>query len=234
MLRTGKLALSVMSVTCITLSAAMVQIKAADAAIVWDYSPKTTGAVVSPSVGNWFTNMSTKQNFAEQFLLPQSTTLTGMDVYTISSRAAVEKSVTVRLWEDYEGAPKTLLKDFTETLAIVDVEGASTDPNPTMVRAFARFNEPIRLLANMRYWIGMSGTGDGESDLGQLALVNLNAPGDSRMAQFSDKMFTGLTNNEVGDQAFRLHGNISEVPTPAMIPGLLSFGMAIWRKSKRR
>lgn len=210
-------ALTVASLTSATLLTAP---DPATAAIVWDYSPATTGATVVPDFR--FTNVSTGQNFAEQFLLGQDTTLTGMDIYTRGVSAG--QSVTVRLWSDNGGIPGTLLQTLTGALDTVDTQGAGSAPS--VLRAFSNFTNPIAVLANTRYWIGMSGT---SSSIGQVALTAPNAPGNGTLAQFNNTTFLGFSNN-AGDQAFRLHG--TPIPTPALLPGLIGMGVAAWRKRK--
>jgi hypothetical protein len=217
-------AIAALSVVGLTAAALFTTPGRATAAIVWDYSPETTGAAISPST-SWVNQISI-QNFADQFLLGQDTTLTGMDIYTRGDLIPfVGQSVTVRLWSDNSGIPETLLQTFTDAIAAVDNQGAGSDSS--VVRVFANFTSPVSVLANTRYWIGMSGT---TSELGQLTLAGLNAPGDNEVAIFSDTEFS--FSESIGDQAFRLHGNATAVPTPALLPGLVGMGMAAWRKRK--
>jgi hypothetical protein len=214
-------AIAALSVVGLTTAALFATPSRAVAAIVWDYSPATTGADIN---GPW-SNISSIQNFSDQFLLGQDTTLTGMDIYARDGDPSIGQSVTVRLWSDNGGTPGTLLQAFTEALAAVDTQSAGSDP--FVRRAFANFVNPVSVLANTRYWIGMSGT---DSELGQLTLTGLNAPGDNTTVGFDGTTFS--TNYSIGDQAFRLHGNATAVPTPALLPGLMGMGMAVWRKRK--
>jgi hypothetical protein len=214
-------AIAALSVVGLTTVALLSTPDRAAAAIVWDHSPATTGADI---YGPW-SNISSGQNFSDQFLLGQDTTLTGMDIYTSNAYPSIGQSVTVRLWSDNGGTPGTLLQSFTEALAAVDTQSAGSDL--WVRRAFASFVNPVSVLANTRYWIGMSGT---DSELAQLTLTGPNAPGDNTTVGFNGKTF--LTNYSIGDQAFRLHGKTTEVPTPLLLPGLVGMGMAAWRRRK--
>jgi hypothetical protein len=217
--------IAALSVVGLTTAALLATPDRAAAAIVWDYSPATTGADIQPGSGYVWVNDSSAQNFSDQFLLGQDTTLTGMDIYTRDDFLSIGQSVTVRLWSDNSGTPGTLLQNFTEALAAVDTQSAGSDLS--VRRSFANFVNPVSVLANTRYWIGMSGM---DSELGQLTLTGLNAPGDNTVARFNGTTF--FTNDSIGDQAFRLHGNATAVPTPALLPGLVGMGMAAWRKRK--
>jgi hypothetical protein len=224
-----KTTLTAVAVAGIAVSSLLASSVPAAAAIVWDASPATTGSTILPGGGARFLNVSTSQNFAEQFLLPQDTTLTGIDIYTLQFAApTVGQSVTVRLWSDNAGTPSTLLQNFTEVLAAVDTDGANTSLNPGVVRAFASFTTPFTIAANTRYWIGMSGTG---ASIGQLGLTGGTIPnGDGTLARFNGTTFLGFP-GDTGDMAFRLQG--TPIPTPALLPGLVGLGLAAWRKQRR-
>ncbi len=202
-----------------------------NAAIVWDNSPASTGATITPSpnLGRW-TNSSSGQNLADQFLLGQDTDLTGMDIYTRFlgtpfNSPVVGQSVTIRLWNDNGGAPGTLLHTLTEVVAAVDSQGIGSDQSVS--RAFASFTNPISVLGNTRYWIGMSGT---TRSIGQVLLAGPNAPGDGQAAYFTGTQLAGIISE--GDQAFRLYGSAAAIPTPALLPGLIGMGIGVWRKRK--
>src|SRR5262249_30423935 len=145
--------------------------------IVWDYSPATTGADISPPdpPGGAWVNQAQLQNFAEHFIFSTPTQIDGMDIYTRPDFATVGQSARIGLRADGAGTPGALLADFTLPISIVDTLGTS---GPNQVRAHVDFTTPLMLMADTTYWIGMSGT---TTELGQLGLSGPRAPDDSRM-----------------------------------------------------
>lgn len=177
----------------------------APAAIIWDYSPATTGANGNPG----FINRAGDQNFLEHIQFAQDATITGMDIFSRSSAGTLGQSVTIRLFSDASGVPGTLITSFSENLDAVDTVGVGSLTGIT--RKYADFTTSLSLLANTTYWIGMSGT---SLDLGQLGL-NSNYPDDSRMYQLNVITPVHPTGTGVGDMAFRLHGDLAAVPEPS-------------------
>ncbi len=207
------LTLSLASVASFTLSTPK-----AEAAILWDYSPETTGTTSGISA---FESLSTSQNLAEIVSFGDAVELTGMDIYSASFFASVGDSVTIRIWTDNAGTPDTLIHDFTDTISVIDTEGVGSWGSVN--RKFADFSDaPISLDANTFYWIGMSGT---TATIGQAGL-NTN-PGDGGMSIFNGASFDFL-DPTVGDMAFRLQGEVQTAqttPEPGSGVGLLALGM---------
>jgi hypothetical protein len=194
----------------------------AGAGIVWDYSPATTGASITPSVGA-LESLAFDQNFAERISFPNPVLLTGMDIYTRDGMAHVGQSATIRIRTDSSGIPGGLLEDFAEAISIVDTQGAV---GANVVRAHVDFTHPVALTGMTAFWIGMSGTFT--PDLGQLGLSGAHAPGDARMYQFVETVPDHFVND--GDMAFRLFGEeqAAAVPEPASLTiwGLGALGAA--------
>jgi len=186
----------------------------ANAAVIWDYSPETTGASLSSS----WNNDSCCQNFGEQVSFSDPVRLDGMDIYSEEGWGTVGTPVVVRIWSDVAGLPGTLMHEFKETLSIIDKDGAIHLGN---VRKHADFTTSIVLNANTNYWIGMSGdSSQGFNDIKQSGL--LGGVDDSSMATFSGTTFDSMSPTHVGDMAFRLHGAV--VPLP---PAVYLFGSGI-------
>ena len=189
------------------------------AATIWDYSPETTGALLS----SWsWNNESCCQNFAEQVNFSDPVRLTGMDIYGDTGYGAFGTPVIVRIWTDDAGQPGTLIHEFGEALSIIDRDGAAS--GPTNRRKHADFTTSIELAANTDYWIGMSGdsSASGFNDIKQSGLVT-GAPDDSSMAEFSGTTFQGMTKDlygdYLGDMAFRLEGVVVPLPAAAWLFG---------------
>jgi hypothetical protein len=212
-----------------------------NAGLVWDYSPATySGATQSPEIGYGLTNLSTAQNFAERVFILNSTSLTGMDIYARSSGGgltnpvALGASTTIRIWNDLVGTPDGPLHNFTETVSVIDTDGAlGTD----VIRIHVDFTNPVVLDANTEYWVGMSGT---SVNIGQLGLAGVMAPENSRMYRFNGTTPIIQTGDFAGDMAFRLHGDeiteVSSTPEPASMALLGSTGIGGigWRMRRRR
>jgi hypothetical protein len=170
------------------------------AAIIWDYSPATTGA---PYFGE-FSNQSAGQNFAEEVSFTTGATLSGIDIYSSELWGDVGDTAQVRIWSDAGGQPRLLLHDFSTIITAEDGVGAVGSET----RKHASFS--YGLAPGDTYWIGMSGVA---SELGQIGLLGVD---DSSMAQFFGTNFALV--NSAGDMAFRLDGELGEpVPEPATL-----------------
>lgn len=191
--------------------------------LIWDYSPLTTGGSGTTS----WQNVSTFQNFAEVVSFANPVTVTGMDIYSNADIGSVGNSATIRIRSDAADLPGGLLFDFTETISIIDSIGATAGNN----RKHVDFTVPVPLAAGTPFWIGMSGTTVG---LRQMSLLT-NPPADSRIALFNGTTFQGMFN--IGDMAFRLHGDVTVVPEPSsfVLFGLGSIGFAVigWRRKRK-
>ncbi|NJR70582.1 MAG: PTPA-CTERM sorting domain-containing protein [Synechococcales cyanobacterium CRU_2_2] len=117
---------------------------------------------------------------------------------------------------------------------MLDTDGINTTDLPDMRRAFANFTTPIQVSGNTPYWISMSGTRF------PLGIVRSQAgtgtiPANAYIASFND---SGVNVSHVQDMPFLLYGQAATpatvVPTPAVLPGLIGFGGALWRKRKAR
>jgi hypothetical protein len=109
----------------------------AEASIVWDYSPATTGG---DGVTNWG-NFSTDQNFAETIIFSQPIRITGMDIYSATGQGVVGDSATIRLWTDDQGVPDQLIQNFAETITVVDSDGIGSVFDIT--RKHVNFSAPV-------------------------------------------------------------------------------------------
>lgn len=223
-------------ITGIVLLCALLVAGGGQAEIIWDYSPATTAANAD-QIGGWTSKLSV-QSFAESIRFVDPVQITGMDIYSFTRNSnwqntnlpSVGDSVTIRLWSDALGHPATMLTKFTESISVIDSQGATLSNE----RVHVHFTTPLDLASGTTYWIGMCGT---YTDLAQVGLTNPGAPGDSRMAQFNyGDDFQGMTSAVVGDMAFRLEG--SAVPEPSTLVGLLGFGavglIAVWQRRRRR
>lgn len=192
-------------------------VRPASALLIWDHSPMTIGATpVHPfSTDRWY-NMASGQNFADSFILSTDTYLTGIDIYSNTDFGYIGQSVTVRLWSEstelayltelsgfYYVTKRVLLDEVISSISDIDSDGALD----TMSRKHADV-DPLLLLANTHYLIGMSGT---DSQLGQAGLTTTS--GDSSMVLFSGSTYDHVMYNNV--MAFRLEGTTNIVPEPS-------------------
>lgn len=198
----------------------------AHASVIWDYSPATTQASITPPEyggvgGNW-SNWSYGQNFAESVSFAAGATVTGMDIYSGPTWGSVGDSVTIRLWSDLNGSPDLLLQEMVTTISAIDDDGAVLGVN----RKHADI-APLILTAGTRYWIGMSG-------VTEIAQAGLTTVDDGVMAQFNNTDFLYL--QTIGDMAFRLEGTSDPVPEPGtfILLGGGFAGLAFYRRKHRR
>ena len=187
----------------------------AHAAIVWDYSPDTLGS----SGGATYINNANTQNMLEAFVLDSDALITGMDLFSYDQRGEIGDIARIQLWSG-DSEPQTLLASFTQFITQIDTEGTTTVAATN--RKHVDFSNPLGINANTTYWIGMSGEG---FDLAALAL-STNPPADSRMFKLNGTVKDAFTSTNIGDLAFRLHGQLLDTPVP--LPAtllLLSLGL---------
>jgi hypothetical protein len=199
----------------------------AEAGLLVDHSPGTTGANLS---GTW-SNSSNSQNFVDTAVFGSAVHVTGMDIYTNAGFAQLGATAVVRVRSDNGGTPGALISQTTETISAVDTVGSQPGDD---VRVHVDLAAPLNLAAGT-YWFGMSGD---NYELGQWGLTGPNAPDDSRMYQYGGLIPEFFTQTNVGDQAFRLEGDpVNAVPepatlAPAVLAALAGAGYA-WRKRRR-
>jgi hypothetical protein len=204
----------------------------AQADVILDYSPDTSGAILTPQdfagPGSTWSNYYSSQNFGELISFGSDVTITGMDIY--SSFAQVGTNVLVRTWADSAGTPDSgSVMSFASVVAAVDLVGiTSADPLSGYNRMFVDFgSNSFTLSANTSLWIGISGLDYG---IGLVGLAGPNAPGNGKMAQFAGSTF-GF-HASIGDMAMRIHGtqNVPDSASMLSLLGLGALGLALMRR----
>ena len=122
---------------------------AAQATVVVDRSPDTVGFNTDFNAVNQIGG----QNFFSRFTLGAGATLTGMDIYSTFSGAAVGTSVVVRFRADAGGPAATNLVSLTTTISAIDLVGSSS--LATLQRLHADF-AGVTLDAGT-YWASLAG-----------------------------------------------------------------------------
>ncbi len=197
------------------------------AVVILDWSPLETGAVLEPTVGDW-SNISTAQNWGEQIQFTNGAQITEMDIFSRNLWGSVGDSVTIRVWNDMNSAPGSLLFEFTETISIIDSDAAGTDTR--INRKHVDFTSPVNLAAATPYWIGMSGT---STEIALAGLIGPNAPDDEHMFLFDGTTLVDDTSRHAGDMAFRLYGTQNVIPEPSTLL-ILCMGVFVLLVFKRR
>lgn len=192
--------------------------------IVWNQSPSAIGGTMTNSA---FTNNMEDQNFSDLVRFDTDIWLTGMDIYMDFREGAVGDAATIRV---RTGSHVGSLFEFNETVSLIDTSG-TTNTIPALRRVHVDFTNPVSLLAGVDYWIGMSGTDD---QLFQAGIKGGSGPLlDNRVAMYDGTVF-GFFPSDVGDQAFRLWGEVStNVPEPPLF-SLFGIGLAVLGWSRRR
>lgn len=180
------------------------------ASVIWDYSPVTTGGVVT---NNNFTNMLSSQHFAEQVSFSNATLVGGIDIYNSASYGRLNDAVQITIWNNNGTLPGAVAATFNSVASIVDSVGAYAGQH----RLHADFSG-FTMLANTSYWIGMAPVSTTWTQTGLTGV----AGGNGNMAQFNGASFSHLA--PIGDMAFRLHGSAVAVPEPA---SMALFGLAL-------
>jgi hypothetical protein len=192
--------------------------------IVWDYGP-TTGPATPPE-GNRsvFVNMSNGQNFLDTVSFAADTSITGLNLFTSSSRLPPHGDLYhVRFRQDAGGVPGAVFSEFDVPATAIDFIGdfKTTTGNPADVyRVSLRF-DAVHLAAGTTYWTGASGL---NFDIGTYGVVG---PGPGRTAQLSGSQFLFI-NTITGDLMFQLVSDtqVGTVPEPSSVL-LLTGGLAV-------
>ena len=210
--------------TCTLAATTFTVVGEVTAGVILDWSPQTTGAVAEDD----YTNLLASQSFAELFSFANGAQVTGMDIYDAASYGHVGDSATISLWSDSAGQPGALITRFTESVSVVDTQGANTGEQ----RLHVDFTTPLNLSGGTTYWIGMTGT---STYFLQTGLKGPGHPGDSSMYQYS-AFYTYGSLTPIGDMAFRLEGNASPVPEPSSFAllGLGALSLAVGAYRRRR
>jgi subtilisin family serine protease len=154
------------------------------------------GPLTGANGGCW-ANITDWQNFAEQVSFPDDTTITEIRIFTcIGPRSG---DVHVKILDDAGGQPGTYLYEEDKT-----PDSWIADPDGGGYVLTVLLQQPFVAMANIVYWIGVSGNGN---ELGQYSVLT---PGDGTMVQFDDRVFNHHAH--IGDMMFQLTGGNIIVP----------------------
>lgn len=180
----------------------------ANAGIIYDKSPDHTGyEILIPNYLN-VTNWTTRQWFADRFLLKQDALISGIDIFGQNfGMSTIGRAALIRIWADVENSPGDLIYSHVSEITIQDTEGTAS--KPLLSRSFASLGELFKASAGKQYWVGM-------------AAVSTNLSLATFVSNDDNYVWLGREGNTFrgecticGDMAFRLHaGNIQTVPTP--------------------
>ncbi len=212
---------------------------ATQAAVVWHHG------FGQGLVGYDWSDVSSGQNLADSVSFAQAATITGYTFYGATDLSAQTGSSAFHLKllgdqvADPYGQPQ---HEPGQPLMSEDIgySGSAQVCAGCVPGGYDAFSlsftfAPIRLAANTRYWIGLSGNG---FDADALSLLGVQ---DGSMAQFDGAQFAFIAsgaNGEfaVGNLMFQLTGTMGTVAEPAtmamMMAGLAAGGLAGWRRRR--
>jgi hypothetical protein len=174
-----------------------------------------------------FVNQASGQNFLMRFTLAHAATVDGMEIFTNPAFVSFDEQLTIKIRNDAGGLPAAT-NLFTTTTPVSQIQSEPGQPG-FVVRVFGSF-APVLLQAGT-YWIGMSGA---VNELGIYAFDSQpNGAADQHQLNGDALNITP----QVGNLAFRVHGNRIAVPEPAtwalMILGFGAVGAASRRRTVR-
>jgi hypothetical protein len=177
-----------------------------------------------------WSNFSNSQSFADSFILPTNSSITGFNLFTGNYPPIPGGRYNVHLYADNGGVPGSLIGSQNVSASSFSFYGSFNNLN--VYEAVIPISA-INVLGGVRYWIGASGIG---FEAGQLSLKGPGDPGDGQMARIEGFSFQAMVT--VGDQSFQLVGSSAEVPEPGSLvlltAGFIVFGGTFRRNFGRR